>query len=124
MLASIKKGDLSTMEMTNVHTVTWPSIDLKDTKKERINQKLGPRPTVSREDGPPAAGVQLTNELLMAMLAVHSANSQRQKGKKPRGPVSDGINGRNEDVPGQHVKRNVQAILRWSKWSNHGVVRS
>ena len=32
-LASIKKGDRSTMEMTNVHAATCPSRDLKDAQK-------------------------------------------------------------------------------------------
>ena len=41
-------------------------------------QKLGPRPTVAKSDRPHAAGEKLTNKLLMAMLVVHSANTQRQ----------------------------------------------
>ena len=83
MLASIKKVDLSAMEMTNLHTVTCPSRDLKDFQKKRINQTLGLRTTVARADGPLADGVQSTNELLMAMLAVHSANAQRQIEQNP-----------------------------------------
>ena len=68
MLASIKKVDLSAMEMTNLHTVTCPSRDLKDFQKKRINQTLGPCPTLAKEYRPPAAGVKSTNKLLMAML--------------------------------------------------------
>ena len=83
MLSSIKEGDCSTMEMTNVHVVTFPSRYLKDSQKDRINQTLGPRPTMAKADGTPAAGVKLKNELLVAMLSVHSANSQRQTEHSP-----------------------------------------
>ena len=83
MLSSIKEGDCSTMEMTNVHAVTFPSRDLKDAQKDRINQTLGPRPTMAKADGTPAAGVKSKNELLVAMLAVHSENSQRQTEQSP-----------------------------------------
>ena len=83
MLASIKKGDCPTMEMTNVHVLAFPSRDLKDSQKEGINQALGPRPTIAKADRTPAASVKWTNELLMAMLAVHSANLQRQTEKSP-----------------------------------------
>ena len=71
------------MEMTNVHAVTFPSRDLKDAQKERINQTLVPCTTVAKSDGPPAAGEKSTNELLMAMLAVHSANAQSQTEHNP-----------------------------------------
>ena len=58
MIASIKKGDCRTMEMTNVHTVTCPSRDLKEYQKEKIKQTLGPRLTIAKSEGQPAAGVQ------------------------------------------------------------------
>ena len=83
MLASIKKGYCRTMEMMVLLAVTFPSRDLKDAKKYMINQTLGPCPTVSNADGLPAAGVKSTNKLLMAMLAVHSANAQRQTEHNP-----------------------------------------
>ena len=43
-LASIKKGDCSTMEMTNVYTVTCLSRYPKDARKERINKNWDPVP--------------------------------------------------------------------------------
>ena len=82
-LTSIKKGDRSTMKMTNVHAATFLSRDLKDAQKDRISQTLGHHPTVAKADGPPAAGEKSTNRLLMAMLVAHSANAQRQTEKNP-----------------------------------------